>query len=57
MLTLFEQNNMTHEDRKWYIRRLNKEITEKNERESKAARSSTSSMPRISKPSMPSGRR
>lgn len=57
MLTLFEQNNMTHEDRKWYIKRLNKEITEKNERESKAARSATSSMPRISKPSMPSGRR
>ena len=37
-LSLHEQNNMTSEDRAWWIKRLEKELKEKAERERKAAR-------------------
>ena len=52
-LSLFEQNNMTAEDRAWFIKRLDKEFKDRQEQE----RKSTPSMPRTpSMPSMPSTR-
>ena len=58
-LSIFEQNNMTAEDRNWFMRRLEKEFKEKAEREKKQAGSipSRPSIPRPSKPSIPSVRR
>jgi hypothetical protein len=53
-LTLFEQDNMTAEDRKWWIKRLEKENRDREERE-KGYSSSMPSMPSMpSVPSMPS---
>lgn len=39
-LSIFEQNNMTSEDRAWWVRRLDKEMKDKQEQERK-------SMPRM----------
>jgi hypothetical protein len=49
-LSLFEQNQMTAEERAWFIKRLDKENKDNKEREEKQTRS----MP---KPRMPSARR
>lgn len=47
-LNLFEQNNMTSEDRRWWLKRLEREINERNKKE----RDSIPSIP--SMPNMPS---
>jgi hypothetical protein len=59
-LSLFEQNNMTHEDRAWYMKRLDKEFKDQQDQEGKSMPSMPSkpSTPRMpSMPSMPSMRR
>lgn len=54
-LNLFEQANMTAEDRHWWLKRLEKEYQERNRKENELAsnipRPSTSN---VSMPSMPS---
>lgn len=47
-LSIFEQNNMTAEDRNWYLKRLEKEFKDRAEKE----RQQVGSMPRV--PRMPS---
>lgn len=49
-LDLFEQNQMTAEERAWFMKRLDREFKEQKEREESQARS----VPRPSTPSMPS---
>lgn len=49
-LSLFEQANMTAEERAWWMKRLEKEFKEKAEKE----RQQVGSVPRPSKPSKPS---
>jgi hypothetical protein len=44
-LSMFEQNNLTGEERKWYVERLNKERKEQN----KDVESKVPSLPRIPK--------
>lgn len=55
-LSLFEQDQMTAEERAWWLRRTQKEIEERNKREQDAAggvsRPSTPSMPSVSMPSV-----
>lgn len=48
-LSLFEQNQMTAEERAWFIRRLDKENKDNKEREEQQSRS----MPRAGRPSIP----
>jgi hypothetical protein len=53
-LSLFEQNQMTAEERSWFIKRLEKEFKERKEKEEQQMRS----MPRprtpsVSRPSVP----
>jgi hypothetical protein len=48
-LDLFEQNQMTAEERSWFLKRLEKEFKERKEREEQQTRS----MPRPRKPSIP----
>lgn len=56
--SIFEQNNLSAEDRNWYMRRLEREFKEKAEREKRQAGSMPHiSKPHISKPSIPSIRR
>jgi len=59
-LSLFEQNNMTAEDRAWFIKRLDKEFKDRQDQERGSSPSTPSkpSTPRMpSMPSMPSMRR
>jgi hypothetical protein len=48
-LSLFEQNQMTSEERAWFIKRLIKEDKDNKEREEKQTRS----MPKPRRPSIP----
>lgn len=54
-LNLFEQDQMTAEERAWYIKRLEKESDDRKEQEEKLTRSMPRmpSRPTISKPSIP----
>ncbi len=45
-LTLFEQDNLSAEDRGWWMRRIEKELKDRNEREK-------ASMPNVRMPSKP----
>ena len=56
-LSLFEQNQMTAEERIWWLKRLSRENDERNKRESSISRSGMPLMPNIpsvSTPSVPS---
>ena len=57
-LTIFEQNQMSAEERAWFMKRLNKEFKDRQAEQEKQSRSTprprTPSVPRASKPSMPS---
>jgi len=57
-LDIFEQDNMTAEDRNWYMKRLEREFKERADREKRQMGShSLPHIPRPSIPSMPSVRR
>lgn len=49
-LTLFEQEQMTAEDRAWFMQRLQKEMKDKAEAEKKQSQSSRRSIPRVPRP-------
>lgn len=51
-LNLFEQAEMTSEERAWWLKRTQKEIEERNKKESEASSGASRSLP--SMPSMPS---
>lgn len=53
-LSLFEQSQMTAEERAWWLKRVQKEIEDRNKRESEAAGGSGRSMPSMPSVSMPS---
>jgi hypothetical protein len=51
-LSIFEQSEMTAEERAWWMKRIQREIEERNERERDAASGSRSSVPSVSMPSI-----
>jgi len=57
-LSIFEQNQMSAEERAWFMKRLNKEFKDRKAQEEEQSRSvpkpRTPSAPRVSRPSMPS---
>lgn len=48
--SLFEQNSMTAEERAWHLKRIAKELKDKQEREASASSVSRPSVPRPSVP-------
>lgn len=53
-LSLFEQNQMTAEERAWYVKRIDKEQRDQNEKQKQQSSSMpTPRVPHISRPSVP----